>query len=421
MFLASFDIVVVGAGPAGLLAAGKAAADGAKVLLLEKMEKPARKLRITGKGRCNITNAKPYLEFLDEIHPEPRFARNAFNSFFSNDIVKLLKSVGVETVQERGMRIFPASGKAWDVAEGLIKWAKLQGVTILSKACVTSITVSNNRVVSVGYTDCNKEAVVVNCSAAILATGGKSYPATGSTGDGYSLAQACAHTVTSLMPSLVGVETNPVFDLKNGLSLKNVSLTLLIEGKQNDEEFGELELVHYGLNGPIMLRLSRKIVLALTKGSKVELVLDLKPALSNQKLINRIAREIEENPRIAVIDLARKLLPKELAFVMIDQLGIAAQKVLARLTTSECNSIAQWLKEQPFEVTGHRSWNEAIVTAGGVSLKEVNPKSMESKLVSGLFFAGEILNLDASTGGYNLQIAYSTGWLAGEKAAQRLH
>lgn len=420
MFLPSVDVVVVGAGPAGLLAAGKAAADGAKVLLLEKMEKPARKLRITGKGRCNITNAKPYLEFLDEIHPEPRFARDAFNSFFNNDIVELLSSVGVETVQERGMRIFPASGKAWDVAEGLIKWAKSKGVTIINRASATSISVSNGRVVWVDYTVSSKDLHRVNCSAVILATGGKSYPATGSTGDGYTLARDCGHTITPLIPSLVGIETNPVFHLKDELNLKNVSLTLLVEGKQNDDEFGELELTAYGFNGPIMLRLSRKIVFALAKGSKVELLLDLKPALSHQKIGNRILREIDKNPRIAVIDLARKLLPKDLAFVMVDQLGIAAQKVLSRLSTSECNSIVQWLKEQRFEVTGHRSWNEAIVTAGGVSLKEVNPKSMESKLVGGLFFVGELLNLDASTGGYNLQIAYSTGWLAGTKAAESL-
>ena len=418
MSFSSFDVVVVGAGPAGILAAGKAAADGAKVLLLEKMEKPARKLRITGKGRCNITNAKPYHEFLEDVNPESRFLRDAFNVFFNNDIVELLNSVGVETVQERGMRVFPASGKAWDVAEGLIKWAKTQGATILNKACVTSISVSNGKVVSVSYTDNVKGPITVDCSAIILATGGKSYPATGSTGDGYTMAQSCTHTITPLMPGLVGVETTPVFSFKDELSLKNVNLTLLIEGKQHDEEFGELELANYGLNGPIMLRLSRKIIFALAKGSKVELVLDLKPALTHEKLNNRIAREIEENSRVAVIDLARKLLPKDLAFVMVDQLGLAAQKVISRLSTSECNSIVEWIKEQHFVVTEQRSWNEAIVTVGGVSLKEVNPKSMESKLVSGLFFAGELLDLDASTGGYNLQIAYSTGWLAGKSAAE---
>ena len=412
------DVVVVGAGPAGLLAAGKAAADGAKVLLLEKMEKPARKLRITGKGRCNITNTKPYFEFLDEIHPEPRFIRDAFNAFFNTDIVELLNSVGVETVQERGMRIFPASGKAWDVAEGLVKWAKTQGVTIVNKACVTNIFVSNGRIASVDYTDNSKGVIRVKCGAVILTTGGKSYPATGSTGDGYTMAQGCGHTITPLLPGLVGVETTPVFSFKNRLNLKNVNLTLLIEGKQSDEEFGELELTNYGLDGPILLRLCRKIIFALAKGSKVELVLDLKPALTNEKLKNRIQREIDENSRIAVIDLVRKLLPKDLATIMVDHLGIAAQKVVARLSASECDSIVQWLKEQHFVVTGQRSWTEAIVTAGGVSLKEVNPKSMESKLVAGLFFAGELLDLDASTGGYNLQIAYSTGWLAGKSAAE---
>ncbi|MDX9846696.1 MAG: NAD(P)/FAD-dependent oxidoreductase [Tenuifilaceae bacterium] len=412
----NFDVVVVGGGPAGLLAAGKAAADGAKVLLLEKMEKPARKLRITGKGRCNITNTKPYDEFVLDIFPEPRFLRDAFYSFSNSDIVQLLHDQGVETLEERGKRVFPVSGKAWDVAEALVKWARSKGVAIVCHAVAEKVNIENSRIVSVDYS-VKGAAAKVNCAAVILATGGKSYPATGSTGDGYRFAVDCGHSVTPLLPALVGVETAPAFNFPKGLSLKNVNLALFIEGKKVDEEFGDMELTDYGFDGPIVLRLSRRIIFALLKGSKVELELDLKPALNHSKLETRLLREAEENPRIAITDLARRLLPKGLADEMVDQIGLAAQKNLARLTADERKAIRIWLKEQRFAVVSQRLWNEAIVTAGGVSLKEVNPKTMESKIVKGLFFAGELLDLDGSTGGYNLQIAYSTGWLAGKGAA----
>ncbi len=414
----NFDVVVVGGGPAGLLAAGKAAADGAKVLLLEKMEKPARKLRITGKGRCNITNTKPYDEFVLDIFPESRFLRDAFNSFFNADIVELLHEQGVETIEERGMRVFPASGKAWDVAEALVKWARCKGVMIVCHAEVDKLNIEDSRIVSVDY-KVRGASETVKCASVILATGGKSYPATGSTGDGYRFAVESGHSVTPLLPALVGVETAPAFNFSKGLSLKNVNLSLFIEGKKVDEEFGEMELTDYGFDGPIVLRLCRRIIFSLLKGSKVELELDLKPALSHQKLEARLIREIDENPRIAVADLARKLLPKDLAGEMVDQLNLAAQKNLARLTANERKAIRLWLKEQRFAVVNQRSWSEAIVTAGGVSLKEVNPKTMESKIVKGLYFAGELLDLDGSTGGYNLQIAYSTGWLAGMSAAAK--
>lgn len=414
-----FDIVVVGAGPAGLLAAGKAASRGAKVLLLEKMEKPARKLRITGKGRCNITNIKTLEEFFDELNPEPRFLRDAFSNFFSDDIIKLLNEEGVETIVERGQRVFPASGKAWDVAEALVKWVKNQGVEIVTHAKVEKINQFEGKVQSIVYKHLKQDYTkTIGCKSVILTTGGKSYPATGSTGDGYVLSEDCGHSVTPLRPTLVGLETDPIFENCSGLSLKNVNLSLYLDGKKITEEFGELELTPYGLSGPIILRVSRRVVDSLAINKKCELVIDLKPALSVQKLDSRLLREVEENPRSPIVDLARGLLPKAIAFQMIDDLGLAAQKVLARLSADERKRIRIWLKELRFEVIGHRSWNEAIATAGGVSLKEVNPRTMESKLVEGLYFAGELLDLDGSTGGYNLQIAFSTGWLAGKSAAE---
>jgi predicted Rossmann fold flavoprotein len=413
-----FDVVVIGGGPAGLIAAGKASLEGANVLLLEKMEKPARKLRITGKGRCNITNIKPLDDFLEEINPEPYFLRDAFKEFFSDEIIELLKGVGVDTVVERGQRVFPASNKAWDVAEGLVKWAKEKGAKILSHSKVDSIVPKGSNF-NITYTSTlNNSAHTVDCASVILATGGKSYPATGSTGDGYDFAQQLSHTVTSLRPTLVGVETNPVYNESKGLTVKNVTLELAVNGKKVAEEFGEIEITDYGLSGAIVLRLSRKIVDALANGKGCTLFLDIKSALSPDQIKARIIREIEENGRMSVFDLLRKLVPKELAVQMIDSLDLAAQKIVTRLSTAEIDSIQLWLKEQKFEVVGHRSWNEAIATAGGISLKEINPRTMESRLASGLYFAGEVIDLDGSTGGYNLQIAYSTGWLAGKNAAE---
>lgn len=417
--MGEYDIVVIGGGPAGIIAAGKAAFAGAKVLQLEKMEKPARKLRITGKGRCNITNVKPIEEFIDEIYPDGRFLRDAFKEFFVDDIIKLLNEQGVETVTERGQRVFPASGKAWDVAEGLLRWAKKSGVELLNHSKVEGIKVVDNAVKGVEFVNTiTGQRHFVTCKCTVIATGGLSYPATGSTGDGYELARTCGHSIVPLRPTLVGFETNPVFLNSAGLTLKNVGLHLYIDGKKVDEEFGDLEVTPYGLSGPIILRVSRKMVDALAMKKKIELQLDLKPALDNQKLDARIQRDIEVNPRGGVIDLARGLLPKELAFEMLDSIELAAQKNLSRLTPNERKSIRLWLKELSFTVKSHRSWDEAIATAGGVSLKEVNPRTMESKLVKGLFFAGEVLDLDGNTGGYNLQIAYSTGWLAGKHSAE---
>lgn len=413
-----YDVVVIGGGPAGLLAAGKAAMDGAKVLLLEKMEKPARKLRITGKGRCNVTNLRPIEEFLAEIKPESQFLRDAFDEFFSRDIINLIEQQGVSLLVERGQRVFPASGKAWDVAEALIRWAKQQSVTILTHAEVKSINHSGGTVQSVTYFA--QGAQTVSCKSVILATGGKSYPATGSTGDGYLFAQSCGHTVTPLKPTLVGLETKPSNKLFNLLQLKNISLTLMVDNQKAYSLLGEVELMPYGLAGALVVRISREVVSLLDEGKNVELRLDFKPALDHKKIENRLQREIEANPRMSMMDLARKLLPKPLAQLMLNELKELPSQGVSRVTDQQRKQIGMWLKEKRFRVTGYRSWNEAIATAGGVSLNEIDPRTMQSKVVEGLYFAGEVMDLDGATGGYNLQIAYSTGWLAGKGAAARV-
>jgi hypothetical protein len=416
----AWDVVVVGAGPAGLLAAGRAAMLGARVLLLEKMEKPARKLRITGKGRANVTNMKPLEAHLQEIQPEPRFLRQAFGAFFNRDLVALLEAQGVTTRTERGERVFPASGLAWDVADALVAWAEAQGVELRTQARVEGLelregTLAGLRVLFKGA----KAPQLLETHAAILATGGRSYPATGSTGDGYRLAEACGHRIETLRPSLVRLETRPTFEGAQGLTLKNVQLGLWIEGRKQGAEFGEAEFTAKGLAGAAVLRLSRKVVEALAAGLKAELVLDLKPALDGAKLEARLQRELEALPGGRCRDLLKKLLPAPLVEVFCGRLGLDPASPASRLQGAKGKQLLGLLKALRFEVVGHGTWEEAIVTAGGVSLKDIDPRSMASRRVEGLYVAGELLDLDANTGGYNLQIAFSTGWLAGQSAARK--
>jgi len=385
------------------------------------MEKPARKLRITGKGRCNITNMKSLDEYLKEISPEPRFLRQAFGSFFNQDIVNLLNQNDVETKEERGQRVFPKSDKAWDVAEALVNWARINGVEILTHSQVEELIVENTNIKGVKVKNTKSGLTeVIKSKCVIIATGGMSYPATGSTGDGYSFAKSAGHLIENLRPSLVGIETKQVYNKAVGLSLRNISATLWINGKKNLSEFGESEFTEYGLDGPIILRLSRLIVDSLIAGKKVEISLDLKPALDNQKLEARLQRDIAELGNKDFKSLLKQLLPSQLIDVFSEILNINPSKPLKQLNGIEKKKLINLLKDLRFEVIGNRGWNEAIVTAGGVSIKEINPKTMESKKISNLYFAGEVIDVDGNTGGYNLQIAFSTGWLAGESAAKKV-
>jgi predicted Rossmann fold flavoprotein len=428
----AWDVLVIGAGPAGLLAAGRAAMLGARVLLLEKMEKPARKLRITGKGRANITNMRALEDCLKEIRPEPRFLRQAFQGFFNRDLIELLAAQGVATKVERGDRVFPASDLAWDVADALVAWARAQGVEILHHARVEGLILQDGAFAGVEVArkapaphqaqhqaqhQAPPQRIRARCG--ILATGGRSYPATGSTGDGYRFAEATGHRVEPLRPSLVRLETRPVLEKAQGLTLRNVQLTLWIDGRKRAGEFGEVEFTARGLAGAAVLRLSRAVVEALAAGREVALTLDLKPALDPAKLEARLLRDLEAHGGGPCGPLLRSLLPAPLVEVFCEALGLRPGSPAAQLQGAKRKALLALLKALRFEVTGHGGWEEAIVTAGGVSLKDIDPRTMASRKVGNLYFAGEVVDLDANTGGYNLQIAFSTGWLAGESAARQ--
>lgn len=408
------DVIVIGAGPAGLLAAGRAAEQGARVLVLEKMRSEGRKLLITGKGRCNITNDASPAEFIKHVFPDGRFLRNAFSQFYSKDIINLLKKYGVESTLERGGRYFPASNKSLDVLRALLKWVNELNVEIRTGQRVEKLLVENDAIKGV-----QANGMIIRAASVILASGGKSYPATGSNGDGYELAQSVGHTIEKPIPALVPLETmgNLAQDLQ-GLNLKNVKAVIWVNGKKAGEAFGEMLFTHFGLSGPIILTLSRIAVAALQNKEKVEITVDLKPALDEQKLDNRLLRDLNEHGKKQLANIFRNWLPASMIPVFIAELKLDPEKECHQVTSNERKQIRYMLKNLRFEVAKHRSFKEAIITAGGINTKEFSPKTMESRLVKGLYFAGEIIDLDAETGGYNLQIAWSTGWLAGNSASQ---
>ncbi len=407
-----FDVIVVGAGAAGLLAAGKAAEIGAKTLLLEKMERAGRKLLITGKGRCNITNDAQMSDFIEHIYPNGRFLRNAFTDFFAKDIVELLNHLGVETIVERGGRIFPTSNKSSDVVNALLEWVSRNNVEVQYNTKIEKLLVSNQTVKGVEVISKGSKREIY-ADSIILCTGGCSYPATGSNGEGYKLVKSLGHTIEPVMPALVPIETEGnLAERMQGLSLKNVSAIVWINGKKQKEEFGEMLFTHFGLSGPIILTLSRFIVDALRQNQKVEVSVDLKPALDEQKLDIRLQRDLNENGKKRFDNVFKLWLPSKMIPVFIEQIGLDPAKECHQVNSKERHKILLLMKNMRFKVTGHRAFNEAIITAGGVSTKEIDAKTMESKLIKNLYFAGELIDLDADTGGYNLQIAWSTAYLA---------
>ncbi len=407
-----YDVIVIGAGPAGLLAAGRAAELGGNVLVLEKMKQPGRKLLITGKGRCNITNSATISEFITHVYPKGRFLKNAFSQFYSKEIIELLRKYGVDVKLERGGRYFPADNKAADVLKALLKWVEKSGVEIRCNHKVEELLIENNKIVGLRANGRPFKARHV-----VLATGGKSYPATGSTGDGYRLAKEAGHTLELARPALVPLETaGDTAQRLQGLNLKNVKAVVWSNNKKIGEDFGEMIFTHFGLSGPIILTLSRLVVDELQKQHKVEISIDLKPALDDQKLDKRLLRDLNEHGKKQVSNIFRSWLPASLIPVFIDLLKIDPSKPCHQISSKERKQIRVLLKNLRFTVTKSRSFKEAIITAGGVPTNEIVSRTMESKMIKGLYFAGEIIDLDAETGGYNLQIAYSTGWLAGNSS-----
>jgi predicted Rossmann fold flavoprotein len=408
------QIIVVGAGAAGLMAAGQAAELGADTLLLEKMNRPGRKLRITGKGRCNLTNVVPLEEFIERFGAGGVFLRQAFSQFFAPDLVDFFEELGVQTVTERGGRVFPISDKAQDVVDALVHWVRKQGVALRTRSPVERLLVEEGRVM--GVLDSRERTY--RGKAVIVATGGASYPTTGSTGDGYRMAESVGHTVVPIRPALVPLETvGNVAQRLQGLSLRNAAIRLWIDGQQRADAFGEMLFTHLGVSGPMILYLSKLAVDALRAGQRVELSIDLKPALDERTLDARLLRDLDAQGKKHFQNLLKGMLPSKLIPVCIDLVSIPAHKPAHQVTAEERTRLRQWLKGFRLEVTGHRPFEEAIITAGGVALNEIDPRTMESRLVKGLYFAGEVLDIDANTGGFNLQAAFSTGWVAGRAAA----
>ena len=411
-------VLVIGGGAAGMMAAITSAEQGNNVTIVEKMDSLGKKLLITGKGRCNITNAAEMTEFMNNIPENSKFLYSAFNSFDNQDIINFLNKQGVPTKVERGGRVFPVSDKAQDVLNAFLKRLKELKVQIKTNFEVIKILTEDGSIK--GVQGRNDEKVLAD--KVILATGGKSYPVTGSTGDGYKLSQELGHTITPIKPSLVPLtcigKSKELCKQMQGLSLRNVAIKVKNEDKVIYEDFGEMLFTHYGISGPIVLSSSAVLVRyknidELLKQNKIKIYIDLKPALDDEKLDNRILRDFEELKNKQFKNSLDKLLPRKMIEPLIETIGINPEKRINEITREERRKIVETLKKLELTINGFRSIEEAIITSGGISTKEINPRTMESKIVKGLYFAGEIIDIDAFTGGFNLQIAWSTGYISG--------
>ena len=411
-----YDVIVIGAGAAGLMAAGTAAMSGRSVLLVEKMEKAGRKIRITGKGRCNLTNARPAEEFLDKVRTNGDFFSVAFAEFNNRATIKFFERQGVKLDIERGERVFPKSGKAWDIANALVEFCEDKGVKISYKTRVTEILTIDGKVSGIKYINARGFERREEAEHVIVATGGVSYPSTGSTGDGYDFAASVGHSIEPVRPSLTPLVTShPQKEYLNGLLLKNVGVKLFIDGELRQEEFGEMGFSERGIEGAVALRISRDAVDAIIDERKVKIVVDLKPALDEETLLNRIEREISEmQPSEFFSELLRKLVPKQLVVPLAKEVDFHSKTYVSKLSEAEKLRLVKILKGMVFPIVDYAPFQFAVVTAGGVSCDEINKYTLESLKVKGLYFAGEVLDIDANTGGYNLQIAFSTGRLAGQ-------
>ncbi len=400
------NIAVIGGGPAGMMAAGTAALKGHKVTLFEKNEKLGKKLFITGKGRCNITNASDISDFFDNVMSNKNFMYSSFYSFTNEDVLRLLEKYGVKTKVERGNRVFPVSNKSSDVIKAFEKYLKENKVKIKLNTEISQV----KRDEDLFYLK-TKEGIFAY-EEIIIATGGKSYPKTGSTGDGYKFAEKFKHSITNILPSLVPIELREEFyNELQGLSLKNVEISAYVDNKQIYKDFGEMVFTHYGISGPIVLSMSTFLHPYLDKEIKIKI--DLKPSLNNQVLDKRILRDFEKYHNKDAKNALDDMLPAKLRPFILKLSNIDENKKVHQITKEEREKLLSNLKELTVTFKRFRPINEAIITTGGIDINEIDPSTMQSKIVKGLYFAGEVIDVDALTGGYNLQIAYSTGYLAG--------
>ena len=401
-------VIVIGAGPAGMLAAGTAGKRGLDVTLIEKNEKLGKKIYLTGKGRCNVTNNADVEDLIANVPTNKKFLYSAFYTFTNNNLMELLNDLGLKLKVERGNRVFPVSNKSSDVIRTLEKYVRSNNVRVL-KGEVLNILTENGKVAGVLL----KNDTFLPCDSIIVATGGMSYPTTGSTGDGYQFARECGHTVTPLYPSLVPLETLETWPKDaQGLSLSNIQITVLDKrSKEVFKDFGEMVFTHYGVSGPVIL--SASSYMGKKDPLNYKLKIDLKPALSEEQLDARIQRDFTKYARKILANGLDDLLPQKLIPIIIDSSQISADKPINQVTKEERHTLVRLLKGLTLTIKGYRPINEAIITSGGVSVKEIDPATMESKLVQGLYFAGEVIDVDAYTGGFNMQIAFSTGYLAG--------
>lgn len=407
-------VVVVGGGAAGLMAAVTAAQHGAAVAIVEKMQSIGKKILITGKGRCNITNNCEICDLIKNMPGNGQFLHSAFRAFTNQDAVDFFEQCGLETKVERGGRVFPVSDRAADVVAAFAGQLSALGVSLRLGQAVRRILADSGRVAGVELYDGGR----LEADSVVLAAGGSTYPGTGSSGDGYVMAGKLGHTITELHPSLVPLEVEEdwIGELQ-GLSLKNVTAAVMVDGKKQAAEFGEMLFTHYGLSGPIILSLSRTASEALRGGKPVTIEINLKPALDEATLDRRLQRDFAKFSRKQMKNALDELIPAKLINVMIDLSHIPPDKPVHQVTKEERFRLAEQLRRLTFTISKTRPLAEAIVTAGGVSTKEISPSTMESKLIRGLYFAGEVIDIDGFTGGFNLQAAWSTGFVAGMYAA----
>lgn len=402
-------VVIIGAGPAGMTAAYSASQRGIDVVLVEKNERVGRKLLITGKGRCNITNNCEIEELIENVNTNGKFLYSAFYTFTNDAVMEMFENLGVRLKTERGNRVFPESDRAMDVVDAMSRLIKRKNIKLVTGKTVKNIKEKNGRVESVVLSD-GKE---IKTDAVIIATGGASYPRTGSTGDGYKMAERLGHKITPLKPSLIGLEIQEDFATRlKGLSLRNVAIN--VYGKKNKkiyDDFGEMEFTDYGVDGPI-IKSASCIMRDLSKES-YKISLDLKPALDHEKLDKRVQRDFQKYINKKFENSLSDLLPSKMIPVVIELSGINPTTPVNSITKEERKNLVNVIKNIEMNVKRYRPMDEAIVTSGGVKTSEINSSTMESKLVGGLYFAGEVIDVDAYTGGFNLQIAFSTGYLAG--------